>query len=118
MSSVSFTDVFIHYTSHCVQSNHIFIFNKIILIYKTRQISTVKMHYDIISANKTQGPNAILEPMNNNIPGNISRGIDFNYGIPCQYGGIFGQYVYFHSAVLDSNALKENTSKKRKKHIE
>lgn len=29
----------------------------------------------IISANKTQGPNAALEPMNNNIPGNISRGI-------------------------------------------
>lgn len=30
---------------------------------------------NIITANKTQGPNAVLQPMDNNIPGNISRGI-------------------------------------------
>lgn len=29
----------------------------------------------ITTANKTKGPNAVLQPMDNNIPGNISKGI-------------------------------------------
>lgn len=47
---------------HCVHSNNILIFNK-------------KQTVSIISANKTQGPNAVLKLTDNNIPGNTRTGI-------------------------------------------
>lgn len=71
----------------------------------------------IIMANKTRGPNAVLQLMDNNIPGNISRAIPIqgcNNGITLRYRGIFGQHVYCQSAGLHSDAQKENTRIKEK----
>lgn len=70
-----------------------------------------------IIANKTQGPNVVLQLMDNNIPGNISRAIPMKgcyNGITLRYRGIFGQHVHCQSAGLGSDAQKENTRKKEK----
>lgn len=66
----------------------------------------------ITARSPPQGLNAVLQLMDNNIPGNISRAMPIqgcNNSITLRYTGIFGQHVYCHSAGLHSDAQKENT---------